>query len=293
VRIHFLAPLIFILAPTFVSAQDKFFNSAGIPIHFVDAGVGEPIVLVHGYTQDLEREWIDSGVFANLATDHRVVAFDLRGHGKSGKPHDPSQYGVQLGQDIVRLLDYLGIARAHIVGYSLGANTVAKLLTTDPQRFITATLGGSSGRRNWNEQMARDAEAAAEELEHGVPYAALIRQIWPTDQPPPSEAAVRERSLELAHGNDPLAHAALLRARREEAFTDAQIMAVPVPTLAVVGSADGNLAGVKSLSAKWPALNVVVVEGATHGGDRATTRNPEFVRAVRDFVAGHPAKDFN
>ena len=77
-------------------AQDKFFNSAGIPVHFVDAGVGEPIVLVHGYTQDLEREWIDSGVFANLATDHRVVAFDCVGMGRAASRCGTSGLNVRL-----------------------------------------------------------------------------------------------------------------------------------------------------------------------------------------------------
>jgi pimeloyl-ACP methyl ester carboxylesterase len=81
-----------------VSAQDKFFDSAGIPIRFVDVGSGEPVVLVHGYTDNLDRSWIETGMLATLARDHRVVAFDLRGHGKSGKPHDPSQYGVQRGR---------------------------------------------------------------------------------------------------------------------------------------------------------------------------------------------------
>jgi pimeloyl-ACP methyl ester carboxylesterase len=283
-----LLGLLAALSATSVAAQDHFFDSAGIPIRFVDVGgSGEPVVLVHGYTDNLDHSWVEPGILANLAKDHRVVAFDLRGHGKSGKPHDPSQYGRQLSQDVVRLMDHLGIARAHIVGYSLGANTVAKLLTTDPQRFITATLGGGSGRRNWNEQMARDADAAADELEHGVPYRSLIRQIWPKDQPPPSDTEILQRSREYTSRNDPLAHAALLRARREEAVTDAQMIAVRVPTMAIIGSADGNLADVRALSALWSALKVVVVEGATHAGDRGTTKRPEFIGAMRAFIAAH------
>src|SRR5262249_14407617 len=83
-------------------AQDKLFNAAGIPIHFVDAVVGETNVLVHGYTQDLQHEWIDSGVFVNLATDDRTVAYDLLVHGKSCERSDHSPYGVQLGQDMAR-----------------------------------------------------------------------------------------------------------------------------------------------------------------------------------------------
>jgi pimeloyl-ACP methyl ester carboxylesterase len=94
----------------------------------------------------IERTWVDTGVLPNLATDHRVIAFDLRGHGKSDKPHEPRAYN-ELAQDAVRLLDHLGIAQAHIVGYSFGAVVVAKLLTTDAHRLLTATLGGASPRR--------------------------------------------------------------------------------------------------------------------------------------------------
>src|SRR3954466_8225485 len=89
-----------------VSAQDKFFESNGIRIRYVDGGSGEPLVLVHGYTNAIERNWIETGVLQNLAKDHRVIVLDVRGHGKSDKPHDPKAYGVQMAQDIVRLLDH-------------------------------------------------------------------------------------------------------------------------------------------------------------------------------------------
>ena len=219
-------------------------------------------------------------MFPNLAKDHRVIALDLRGHGKSDKPHDPKAY-VELGQDVVRLLDHLNIARAHIVGYSLGGNITAKLLTTDPDRFITSTLGGSSGRRHWTDQDERDAEAAAAELESGVPYRSLILATAPTDQPPPTEEAIRKRSQEIVATNDPLAHAALVRARRELVVTDSQMAAVRVPTLAVVGSADRALTGVNSLKAVWPALKVVVIQGAVHSSanERGAQRRP--LTAVR------------
>jgi pimeloyl-ACP methyl ester carboxylesterase len=129
--------LLISLLPAMASAEDKFFNSNGARIRYVDQGTGEPVVLVHGYTSVIERAWIETGVFPNLAKDYRVIALDLRGHGKSDKPHDPKAY-AELGQDVVRLLDHLNIARAHIVGYSLGGVITAKLLTTNPDRFITS-----------------------------------------------------------------------------------------------------------------------------------------------------------
>lgn len=52
---------------------------------------------------NLDRMWIKSGVFANLSKDHRVVAMDMRGYGKSEKPHDPDAYGEHMGQDVALL----------------------------------------------------------------------------------------------------------------------------------------------------------------------------------------------
>jgi len=69
-----------------------------------------------------------------------VIAIDARGHGKSGKPADAKAYGAEMGQDIVRLLDHLKIPRAHIVGFSMGAIIVGHLVTTNPDRFISATF---------------------------------------------------------------------------------------------------------------------------------------------------------
>ncbi|MEJ7767187.1 MAG: alpha/beta fold hydrolase [Chitinophagaceae bacterium] len=129
-------------------AQDKFFNSNGLQIHYLEQGTGVPVVLVHGRGGSLQS-WIDSGVLLNLAKDHRVIALDCRGHGKSSKPHDPKQYGQEMALDILRLLDHLAIGKAHIIGYSLGGNITAQLLVIHPERFLTATLAGAAGRFQW------------------------------------------------------------------------------------------------------------------------------------------------
>src|SRR5918998_677025 len=102
------------------------------------------------FASDAEAQWVRTGVLQALAARYRVIAMDARGHGRSGKPDDPARYGPEMGLDVVRLLDHLGIRRAHLVGYSMGAHIVAQLLVTHPERFLTATLGGASGRRNWS-----------------------------------------------------------------------------------------------------------------------------------------------
>jgi pimeloyl-ACP methyl ester carboxylesterase len=273
---------------TVVCAQDKYFDSNGVRIRYLDQGSGQPIVLIHGYTSNVERSWMDTGVFANLVKDYRVIALDCRGHGKSDKPRDPRAYGGEMGQDVVRLLDFLNISRAHIVGYSMGGNITAQLLTTNPDRFITATLGGASGRREaWGAQSEQAAEEEAVELENGIPFRSLILRVAPIDEPKPTDEAIRQRSQAMVAVNDTAALAAFMRGRRAQLVTDAQMAAVQVPTLGIVGSADPNLTGMNSLKTIWPALKVIIIEGATHAGERGAQRRPEFVNAIREFITAH------
>lgn len=276
------------LAPGLVSAEDQFFESGGVRIRYVDQGRGEPLLLAHGYTNAIERNWIETGVLANLAKDHRVIALDMRGHGKSDKPHGPESYGEEMAKDVLRLLDHLGIKRAHIVGYSFGGRLTAKLLTTNPERFITATLVGSSGQRGWTDESARGMEAQAKELESSsVPYRTMVRVTTGRDEPEPTEEAIRRGSQEIATRNDPLAHAAMLRGIRGLSVTNTQLSAVKVPTLAIVGTADRAFPGVQELKAAWPELQVVIVDGATHWGDRGIVVRPELSAALRAFIAEH------
>ena len=196
-------------------------------------------MLLHGYTNFIERNWVETGVLPNLVEDFRVVALDMRAHGKSDKPHDPKSYSEEMARDVVRVLDHVGIKRAHIVGYSFGGRLTAKLLTTNLDHFITATLVGSSGQRDWTDATARSMEAQATELESSdTPYRTMVQVTTGLDEPVITEDAICSGSREIAARNDPVAHAAMLRGIQGLAVTIAQLSAVKVPTLAIVGTAD-------------------------------------------------------
>jgi pimeloyl-ACP methyl ester carboxylesterase len=276
-----------LFAPDLVSAQDQFFDSNGVRIRYVDQGSGPPVVLLHGFSGNLDGSWVETGVLPNLATDYRVIALDYRGHGKSDKPHDPKSYGIQLSQDVVRLLDHLNIPRAHIVGHSMGAGITAQLLTTNPDRFLTATLSGSAGRQTWTTQDAAAAELEAVEFEQGIPFRSVILRTAPTNQPKPTDEQIQAQSQQRLARNDRFAMAAVVRSRGEQTFSAAQMATVQVPALGLIGSADANLAAMQQLTSVLPTLKVVVIEGATHGGALGVTRRPEFVDNFRAFTAAH------
>ena len=238
---------------------------------------------MHGYTSDAEAQWTRTGVLQALAARYRVIALDARGHGRSGKPHDPLEYGPEMGFDILRLLDYLDITRAHIVGYSMGAHIVAQLVTTHPERFLTATLGGAPGRLDWSLEDQQRVEHEAAEMEQSLLRSQLLR-LWPHGEPLPTEERIRELSAAQLAGQDPRALAAVRRSNPAQVVTLAQMAAVTVPTLGVVGTADPYLSQFLELKAVMPQLDLVTIAAASHG---LTPGRPEFSQVILAFLRTH------
>jgi pimeloyl-ACP methyl ester carboxylesterase len=268
-------------------ADDTFFDSRGVKIRYIDVGRGEPVVLIHGFSSSLDANWGQTKVIDALAKDFRVIALDCRGHGKSDKPHDAASYGLAMIEDVARLLDHLGIARAHIVGYSMGGAITGKFITTHPDRVITAVFGGSAPRLGWPPQAERDAHELAESLEQGKGVRPLILRLTPPNEPKPSDETIEQQSRAIIGRNDPLALAAVQRGNKAQTVTLAEVRALRMPLLAVIGSADPIKAGVDAFKTIKPELIVVVIEGATHSGARGAPGRPEFAAAVHDFIAAH------
>jgi pimeloyl-ACP methyl ester carboxylesterase len=91
----------------------------------------------------------------------------------------------------------------------------------------------------------------------------------------------------ISAAGDRGAHAALMGSRRAFVVTGAEVVAVRVPTLAVVGGADPALPRVRAMQGRWPGLEVDVVAGAAHPTvhPRGLLRRPEFRAAIRRHIA--------
>ncbi|MEQ1670285.1 MAG: alpha/beta hydrolase [Hyphomicrobium sp.] len=138
----------------------KFFDSAGVKIAYIDVppkleqGTAEsaapavpplePILLIHGFASNIAMNWTAPGWVEVLRrAGYRVIAFDNRGHGHSAKLYDLADYGSPLmAEDARRLLDHLGIKRAHVMGYSMGARIAAFLAIAHPERVSRIVFGG-------------------------------------------------------------------------------------------------------------------------------------------------------
>ncbi|HTJ22438.1 MAG TPA: alpha/beta fold hydrolase [Gemmatimonadaceae bacterium] len=277
-----------VAAPSLGVAQDKYFDADGVRIHYVEQGKGEPVVLLHGLGGSVGT-WTSTGILQALAQDHRVIAFDMRGHGKSDKPHDPKKYGREMVLDVVRLLDHLSIQRAHVAGYSLGGMLISQLLTLYPDRILSATLIAAGGRFGVSPDAERELEAQAREVEAECVSRSLIIALAPTDAPKPSDERIAQLSKDCFADStrDRFATAAFMRSRSEQVVDPAAAARVTVPTLGIVGSADVMKRSLDSLAAMRADVRVIVLDGATHAGERGILNRPELKTALREFLASH------
>lgn len=265
---------------------DRFFDSNGVQIRYVDDGAGPPVVMLHGYTGTLDRHFIANGVFAAIAKDHRAIAMDLRAHGKSGKPHDPKAYGDELAKDVVRLLDHLKIQRAHIVGYSLGAMIAGRLVTINPDRLSSVAFIGAHPRRELKADDQKFIEDSLSEMESDLPFRSLAVAIQPTGTPLPSDDELRKMVAPLIAANDVKAFAAMWRGGAFLLTTDAALKAAKFPMIEIIGTLDPGVSEVEPLKKAHPQIKTLVLEGATHGGEQGVLRRPETMTALRELWSG-------
>ncbi|GIV96888.1 MAG: 3-oxoadipate enol-lactonase [Herpetosiphonaceae bacterium] len=106
------------------------------------ADVAAPLVLLNALGTDL-RMWDEQ--VAALSAGFRVIRYDMRGHGRSGIPHEPASL-EQLGHDLLALLDHLGIERAHVCGISLGGIVALWLAIHHPERVERAVFANTAAR---------------------------------------------------------------------------------------------------------------------------------------------------
>jgi len=268
------------------TAQDtpagRFLDSEGTRIHYLDWGSGEPILLIHGLTLDIEIGWLQPGIAATLLNmGYRVVAYDSRGHGKSDRAHDPGSYGPVEIEDAIHLFDHLGIDRAHVVGWSRGGFVANRIAARHPGRVLTLTLGGwgESGQNDGAIPEPMRAQTAA--ILDAGDFHAMVRMVIPNGSP----SEVERWATLLAERNDHRALAAVVRSGAAwPLLSEHELRANETPALAIVGDRDFLSAEVAKMSAVMSNLEVIVLPGATHG---TTLSRPEFMTALVGFLRKH------
>lgn len=253
----------------------QFFSHEGFDLAFIDqlpqTGVGEPILLVHGFASNHATNWVTPGWVKTLTeAGYRTIAFDNRGHGRSSKSYDPADYlPARMAGDAAALLRHLGIGRAHVFGYSMGARISAFLALAEPQLVGSLIFGGLGigmvdGVGDWDP--IAEALVAPDPASISHPRARMFRVF--ADQTKSDRAAL----------------AACIETSRE-LLTEAEMARITQPTLIAVGTRDDIGGSPAALAALMPNAVAFAIEGRDHMlsvGDRT------FKKRALEFLREHP-----
>jgi pimeloyl-ACP methyl ester carboxylesterase len=243
------------------------FESDGVRIAYIDEGEGEPILLIHGFASNVAANWRDARwVRALTAAPRRVIALDNRGHGRSEALYEPGGYGAPvMAEDARRLLDHLGVVRADVMGYSMGARIAVFLALAHPERVRSLILAG-----------------AGINLVRGMvgtgPIARALEA--PRIEDVTNDTARSFRAFAEQTGSDLRALAACLRGPREK-ITPEDLARIAVPTLVATGSEDVIAGSGRELVNLIPGAQLLDIAGRDH---MKAVGDAHFKQGVLDFL---------
>jgi 3-oxoadipate enol-lactonase len=253
----------------------------GLELAYDDAGAGLPLVLLHGWPHD-RTLW--AGQLRGLATRARCIAPDLRGFGGSSVvgPFTIDRYA----DDVVALMDTLGIERAVIGGLSMGGYVAFAMLRRHRDRIRALVLADTRATADTNEVRSNRMRLVTLIEEHGV-EALAARQLRPTlgrstfEQQPEIVEVVR-RMMASAPAEGAIG---ALRAMAERSDSSALLASIGMPTLVVGGAEDTFTppSELEALAAAIPGSRLELLERCGHVCP--IERPAAFNHVVTEFLA--------
>ena len=285
-----LAFALVLAAPVAVAAQEEAtFDSNGVPIAYTDmGGNGAPVVLIHSFLSSSDM-WTKAGF--EPSEDFRYIALDLRGHGDSGKPEDPDAYGLEVVEDVARLMDHLGIEDAHVAGYSIGAEVALRLAAEHPERLRSLVVAGSG----WSDP-AKDGEiysGVAMGLAASPTVGDMVMGGMPADMPQ-EQLDFLTGSME-AHGidldYDGTAGLAGVAGSMGDilGLTEEDMASISVPVLGVVSENDDERPNIERMEGVVPDFELVFIPAGPTGDPwldhLGAVLDPTFHESIVEFLS--------
>lgn len=237
----------------------------GGDIFYVDVGVSKatPIVLIHGFpfSHEMWHPQIEA-----LQKRFRVIAYDLRGHGKSGV--GDGQYTLEFFvDDLLALLDNLKIEKAVLCGLSMGGYIALRTVERNPGRVRGLILADTQAKADSNEAKLKRGEAIKSVKANGVnAYAdGFVKSVFAPQTPANNITAV-EKIRRIIQANSSLGICGALLALTSRTDTTESLPAIKAPTLILVGEHDALTppSASQEMHNKIPNSEIHLIPNAAH-----------------------------
>ncbi len=260
----------------------------GVGLEVTDLGSGPALMLVHGFG-GAKEDFSDQ--VEDLATDHRVITLDLRGHGESDGPEDEARYSLdRFASDLVNVLDALTVGQVRLLGHSMGGMVVRRFALAFPERLDALVLMDTSP--------GSLASLDSDIIDLGVQIAKEqgmdeLKRVMDAFEPlgtPAYDRLLAERPGYREFGDAKWAalsgamYTQMMVEIRDQPDQLAELATVDCPTLVMVGVEDAPfLDGSRAMAATIPSAQLVVIPNAGH--------SPQFengavwIEVLRGFLA--------
>jgi 2-hydroxy-6-oxonona-2,4-dienedioate hydrolase len=264
----------------------------GFKLHYIEAGSGAPVVLLHGLGGDGSR-WAPN--IAELAKDFHVLALDQIGFGQSDKPLANYNTGM-LAEFLVDFLNAVNVPKASLVGNSMGASVALYTAVHYPAKVSAIVLADGGGFRSAGAPASASAAPSAEVLRRRALQNSTTREetreffrilfhdkSLVTDKMVDEQLAMRLRSA--------FTISKIQEAGDRGTLSEEEVRGVKAPTLVIWGKYDelANPAGADRLERTIPAAKKVIIDNCGHMPQ--LEKADEFNRVVREFLQGRAATD--
>lgn len=251
------------------SPDEQQFQSGTVSIRYTDSGAGIPVVFIHAFI-DSRSMWDDFEAIEGF----RLVKIDCRGHGGSEKPHEADAYGLEMVEDVARLLDHLKVEEAHLIGYSMGAEIAIKFGALYPDRVLSLVAGGSG----WSgESDALNYRSIAKSLGEEGGLGGMLRSVAPDI----SDEEIAEMDAILA-AQDTDALAAVASGMDEVINLPAEVLQrFAFPVLGIAGEDDPERENIEKMGDVVPDFTMQTISGTDHMN---APMDPAFKTGILQFL---------
>ena len=189
----------------------------GMQMYYEVSGAGEPLVVLHGAYMNIPSM---GAIIPQLARTHKVYALELQGHGRTTDIDRPITY-QNLADDVAAFMDAVGLPKADVFGYSMGAGAGLQLAIRHPakvNRLVSAS--GAYDVRGWQPEFTAMIPQMTVEMMVGMPFVADYKKLAPNPNGFP----------ELARK--------LIQLEKEPMAWEEQVKGIKAPVLVIAGDAD-------------------------------------------------------